>query len=183
MLLPRPASDEEPELDPRAELVRRLQEYERFKQAAEDLDRLPRMWRDAYPAHAEIVDKKIVRLPPRVDMRDVVLAFKEVMHRAALFAHHHVQLEPLSVRERMSHVLGSVVTDRFTPFVDLFSLNEGRSGVVVTFLAILELLKQALIELVQNEPFGPIYVKAATGVAVGADGDQPRDASLTGNED
>jgi segregation and condensation protein A len=161
MLLPRPPSEEEDEGDPRAELIRRLQEYERYKQAAEDVDALPRMERDTYKVSAELVDRKVVRLPPRVDMRDIMAAFNDVMRRAETFAHHHVQMEALSVRERMSHVLASVRKDNFTEFSKLFDVTEGRSGVVVTLLAILELLKQSLLELVQNEPYGPIHVKSA----------------------
>ncbi len=161
MLLPRPAGDEEDEGDPRAELVRRLQEYERYKQAAEDINALPRMERDTYPARAELVDRKIVRLPPRVELREILAAFSEVMRRAETFAHHHVQLEPLSVRERMSRVLSAVRAENFTDFTALFDVEEGRGGVVVTLLAILELLKQSLIEMVQSEPYGPIHVKAA----------------------
>ncbi|UCE90717.1 MAG: segregation/condensation protein A [Pseudomonadota bacterium] len=162
MLLPRPASEDEDERDPRAELVRRLQEYERFKQAAEDIESLPRIGRDTFAVSAEVVDKKVVRLPPRVEMRDVLAAFKDVMHRVEMFAHHHVKLEPLSVRERMADVLQSVKAENFSEFQSLFDVKEGRSGVVVTLLALLELLKQALVELVQNEPYGQIYVRAVS---------------------
>lgn len=176
MLLPRPSESEGEEDDPRAELVRRLQEYERFKQAADDIDALPRVGRDTFIAEAELPDRKVVRLPPRVEMRDLLIAIKEVMARAEMFAHHQVQLEPLSVRERMSNVLSRVGTNAFTDFAALFTVEEGRSGVVVTFLAILELLKQSMIEIVQTEPFGPIHVKAAGGShdSEGADGsDEP----------
>src|SRR5690554_2663121 len=108
MLLPRPQSEEEEEEDPRAELVRRLQEYERFKQAAEDLDTLPRLERDLAVASAEFEDHGQVKLPPEVDLREVLLALKDVMARAEMFAHHHVQAEPLSVRERMSRIIDLV---------------------------------------------------------------------------
>jgi len=163
MLLPRPTEAEGEEEDPRAELVRRLQEYERFKQAAEDIDTLPRVGRDNFVAEAELADRKVVRLPPRVEMRDLLIALKEVMARAEMFAHHHIQREPLSVRERMSHVLSQVKGNAFTDFSSLFTLEEGRSGAVVTLLAILELLKQSMIEIVQAEPYGAIHVKAAGG--------------------
>jgi segregation and condensation protein A len=162
MLLPRPAGVEEDEEDPRAELVRRLQEYERYKQAAEDLDALPRLGRDVFQASAEAPERKIIRLPPEVDLQDLIAAFQEVMKRASMFAHHHVQMEPLSVRERMSSVLGRLSGDRYTSFIDLFTVEEGRMGVVVSFLAVLELVKESFIELSQSEPFAPIYVKAAT---------------------
>ncbi|HKK06304.1 MAG TPA: ScpA family protein [Gammaproteobacteria bacterium] len=163
MLLPRPVEAEGEEEDPRAELVRRLQEYERFKQAAEDIDELPRVGRDTFVAEADLVDRKVVRLPPRVEMHDLLIAIKEVMARAEMFAHHHIQREPLSVRERMSHVLSQVKGSAFTDFSALFTLEEGRSGVVVTLLAILELLKQSMIEIVQTDPYGAIHVKAAGG--------------------
>ncbi|HSG11993.1 MAG TPA: ScpA family protein [Gammaproteobacteria bacterium] len=163
MLLPRPAGDVEDEDDPRAELVRRLQEYERYKQAAEDIDELPRLGRDVFQAEAEAPEQKVIQLPPEVDLQDLIAAFQEVMKRASMYAHHHVQLEALSVRERMSIVLSRVSSDRFTPFTDLFTAEEGRMGVVVTFLAILELVKESLLDLTQSEPYAPIHVKAATG--------------------
>jgi segregation and condensation protein A len=161
MLLPRPAPEAEEEGDPRAELVRRLQEYERYKQAAEDIDELPRVGRDVFPTDVAPPDLKVVRLPPNVDLKDIISAFKDVIQRAAMYEHHHIQMEPLSVRERMSIVLSSVTTDHFTEFTKLFKVEEGRSGVIVTLLAILELIKQSLIELVQTEAYGPIHVKAA----------------------
>ncbi|MFO8024039.1 segregation and condensation protein A [Thiohalophilus sp.] len=160
MLLPRPVSEEEEEGDPRAELVRRLQEYERYKKAAEDIDELPRVGRDVFPAEVKAPDLKVVRTPPQVDIKDVLAAFTDVMRRASRYEHHHIQMEPLSVRERMSRVLDAVKSDSFTEFSALFTIEEGRSGVVVTLLAILELLKQHLIEMVQTEVYGPIHVKA-----------------------
>lgn len=164
MLLPRPPIEEGEEVDPRAELVRRLQEYERYKQAGEDIDALPRVGREVYPAAAEMRERKVVRLVPDVAMRELLLAFKDVLHRAEMFSHHHVGREPLSVRQRMSDVLTGLEGREFREFTSLFSPKEGRLGAVVTFLALLELIKQALIELVQAEPFGPIHVKAASGI-------------------
>jgi segregation and condensation protein A len=164
MLLPRPTEDED-EHDPRAELIRRLQEYERFKQAAEDLNALPRVERDLTPIELIVPDKKVVKLPPRVEMKEIIFALRDVMVRAENYAHHHIQLEPLSVRERMSNVLQSIKSEGFTDFTSLFTPQEGRAGVVVTLLAVLELLKQNLISLVQNEPFGPIHVKTMGSVA------------------
>ena len=163
MLLPRPAAEDEEEEDPRAELIRRLQEYERYKQAAEDIDALPRLGRDVFQADAEVPDRKVVKLPPEVDLQDLIAAFQEVLKRAKMYAHHHVQLEALSVRERMSIVLSKISPDRFTNFSELFTVEEGRMGVVVTFLAILELVKESLLDLTQAEPFAPIHVKAASG--------------------
>ncbi|MGD8629231.1 MAG: ScpA family protein [Gammaproteobacteria bacterium] len=165
MLLPRPPSAEEgEEEDPRAELIRRLQEYERYKQAAEDVDALPRLGRDVFQAEAEGPEQKIIRLPPEVDLKDLVAAFQQVMQRASMYAHHHVQMESLSVRERMSSILARVSPEGFTAFSDLFTVTEGRMGVVVSFLAVLELMKESLIELTQSEPFAPIHVKAATRI-------------------
>jgi segregation and condensation protein A len=161
MLLPRSNDVEDDEADPRAELVRRLQEYERYKQAAEDIDALPRLGRDVYQASAEPPDRKVVSLPPEVELQDLIAAFQEVMKRASMYTHHHVQLESLSVRERMSSVLGKVSSTHFTRFSELFTLEEGRMGVVVSFLAILELVKESLLELTQAEPYAPIHVKAA----------------------
>jgi segregation and condensation protein A len=160
MLLPRLPAEEGEEEDPRAELVRRLQEYERYKTAAEDMDALPRTGRDVHIADAEMGEHKVVRLVPEVSMQELLLAFKDVLHRAAMFSHHHVQLEQLSVRQRMADVLTGLQDREFREFSTLFTPEEGRRGVVVTFLALLELLKQTLIELVQAETFGPIHVKA-----------------------
>ena len=161
MLLPRPAAVEEDEEDPRAELVRRLQEYERYKQAAEDIDELPRMGRDVFQAEAGAGNRKVVKLPPEVKLPDLISAFQDGMKRASMYAHHHVQLESLSVRERMTSVLDRVRASHFTRFNDLFTVEEGRMGVVVTFLAILELSKESLLEISQAESFAPIHVKAA----------------------
>jgi len=163
MLLPRPQPDEEEEGDPRAELIRRLQEYERFKQAAEDISELPQLGRDVFPVVAEAPYKDIDQPPPDVDMKEVLLALKDVLHRADMFSSHHIEREALSMRERMGRVLDTVDTQRFTDFTDLFDISEGRRGVVVTFMAVLELIKQQLIELVQAESFAPIHVKARGG--------------------
>ncbi|MDX2419219.1 MAG: ScpA family protein [Xanthomonadales bacterium] len=160
MLLPRPALDDSEESDPRAELVRRLQEYERFKQAAEDLDELPRVGRDFAPAEAFVEDKTIVRVPPEVDLREILAALKDVMGRAELFSSHQISSEPLSVRERMSLILSALRENPYMEFHRLFDTGEGRMGVVVSFLALMELCREQLVDLVQNEPFGQIYVKA-----------------------
>ena len=165
MLLPRPRPEEGEEEDPRAELIRRLQEYERFKQAAEDLDGLPRMERDTYPVRLDAPPRSGLRPQPAVSLQELLLALKDVLHRAEMFSHHHVQMEPLSVRERMSGVLSAVTTEKFTSFPSLFKPAEGRRGAVVTFLAVLELLKEYLIEIVQTEPYGPIYVRAPQHVS------------------
>ncbi len=160
MLLPRPVSDEDDELDPRAELVRRLQEYERFKQAAEDLDELPREGRDFQVTEAYVENKSVVRLPPKVELREILAALKDVMSRAELTGSHQISSEPLSVRERMSRILSTLRDTPFMEFHHLFDPEEGRMGVVVSFLALLELTREQLVDLVQNEPFGQIYIKA-----------------------
>jgi segregation and condensation protein A len=159
MLLPRPAESDE-EDDPRAELIRRLQEYEQFKKAAEKLDELDRLERDIHLTDIEIPQIDIKIPLPDVQMRDLLNAFRDVVNRAEQFASHHVAREPLSVRDRMVIVLNGISADSFTSFNVFFNESEGRMGVVVSFLAILELLKESLIELVQAEPYAPIYVKA-----------------------
>jgi segregation and condensation protein A len=160
MLLPKPPSVEGEELDPRAELVRRLQEYERIKTAALNLDQLPRWGRDIFPVKAALPKFEVNRIHPDVDLKEILLAFKDVLKRVDLKADHHIQKEGLSLREKMSHVLSKLEGEKFIDFVDLFEFNEGRLGIVVTFLALLELLRQSMIELVQSELFAPIYVRA-----------------------
>ena len=161
MLLPRPASaGDEDEADPRAELVRRLQEYERFKRAAQDIEELHRVDRDTFPASAELVERRVVRLQPNVSLQEMLVALRDVMKRAEMFAHHHISRERLSVRQRMSEVLDTMSARAFVEFVALFRAEEGRMGVTVTFIAILELLREGLIEIVQSEPYSPIHVRA-----------------------
>ncbi len=165
LLLPRPPADEGLEQDPRAELVRRLQEYERFRKAAEDIDTLPRMERDSVPASAHVPDRNVIRLPPPVELRELLLALKDVMQRAELYGRHNVQRETLSVRQRMSDVLKTLGDRVFHRFEALFEIEEGKLGVVVTFLAILELAKEQLVDIVQNEPLAPIYLKTLAAAA------------------
>jgi len=159
MLLPRPIESDD-EDDPRAELVRRLQEYEQFKKAAEDLDALDRLEREIHLTSIDIPRLDIDVPVPEVSLADLMSAFRDVVNRAEQFASHHVDREPLSVRERMVIVLDRINADEFTSFIDFFDPREGRMGVVVSFIAILELLKESLIELVQSKPYAPIYVKA-----------------------
>ena len=160
MLLPRPKGDDAAdETDPRAELVRRLQEYERFKRAAEGIDQMPRLERDTWVASAELTDRKVVRIAPQVTLQEMLLAFQDVLSRNDMFAHHHVQREPLSVRQRMTDVLSALTATAFVDFVRLFRTEEGRRGVTVTFVAILELLREGLIEIVQAEPYAPLHVR------------------------
>ncbi|WP_442915335.1 segregation and condensation protein A [Marinobacter sp. OP 3.4] len=162
MLLPRQEAEDEEEEDPRAELIRRLQQYERFKKAAEDVDGLPRMERDTFPNTAVLPELPRSEVHPPVELRDMLLALQGVLHRADLFTSHHVERERLSTRERMSSILAMLPADRFMAFESLFTREEGRLGVVVTFLAMLELVKEELIEIVQAETLGAIHVRART---------------------
>lgn len=160
MLLPRQIMEEDDEGDPRAELIRRLQEYERFKTAAEDIDEIPRVGRDLHQASADAPGREQQRQNPDVDMREILTALADVLRRAEMFESHHIEREKLSTRERMSQVLERLRGEQFIPFVSLFKVAEGRLGVVVTFLAVMELIKESLVEIVQNESFGPIHIKA-----------------------
>lgn len=159
LLLPRHQEDEDEEHDPRAELIRRLQEYERFKQAAEDIDGLSRVGRDVHVASAEAPAAPVLRAHPDVDIQELLLALSEVLRRADMFESHQVTRELLSTRERMADILDQLKGGQFVPFVSLFTVEEGRLGVVVTFMAVLELVKEQLIDLVQNEFLAPIHVK------------------------
>ncbi|MEM7539973.1 MAG: segregation/condensation protein A [Pseudomonadota bacterium] len=161
MLLPRPALEDDEEEDPRAELVRRLQEYERYKKAAEDIEELPRMEREWFDVVVEFEPPSTVEQHPDVTMDAILKAFRDVLQRAEMFADHQVQRELLSVRERMSTVLELARHEEYLPFGRFFEVKEGRAGAVVTLVALLELLKEALIEIVQSGEREPIYVKLA----------------------
>ena len=161
MLLPRASSEAAEEEDPRAGLARRLQEYERYKRAAEDIDRLARLERDVLAVSAGLVERKVVELLPDVTLDEMLLAFRDVVQRAAMFAHHHVQRERLSVRQRMTEILDRVREAEFVDFPRLFRVEEGRMGVTVTFVAILELLREGLLDIVQSETHGLLHVRAA----------------------
>jgi len=159
ILLPRDEEEVE-EVDPRMELIRRLQEYERYKQAAENIDTLPRLDRDLHFAKAALPVIEKVQPDPVVDLNEVLLALSNVLRRADRFGHHHIQLETLSTREKMSDILSNLSSNDFMPLTSLLNKQEGRLGVVVTFLAIMELMKDALIEIVQTDSFGPIHLKS-----------------------
>ena len=164
MLLPRAEAEEEEEEDPRAELVRRLQEYERFKKAADDISLLPRLERDIYIANVDAPERKVTSVLPDVTLKELLLAFHDVLKRAEMFSNLHLQREPLSVRQRMSEILSRVKANTFSAFADLFDAEEGRMGVAVTFIAILELLRESMIEVAQSGPFAPLHVRAASSV-------------------
>lgn len=164
MLLPRQVIEEGVEEDPRAELVRRLQEYERFQQAALQLDEMPRDERDTFVAVVD-TDHLVFEKPlPSVSMQEIARAFMDVLKRAELTTKHAVKLDALSVREKMTRILESLQQGEQVLFTSLFCLDEGRLGVVVTFLAMLELLKQGMLEFVQVEAFSPIYLKSKEAV-------------------
>lgn len=172
MLLPRSAEVEDEELDPRAELIRRLQEYERFKAASEDLDQLPRVGRELHVPSIDAPEARARKLLPQVSLEELLISMAEVLRRADMFESHQVTRETLSTRERMSDVLEKLKGGAFVPFGALFTIEEGRLGVVVTFMAVLELIKASLVELVQNEPFAQIHVRARS------DESSPADAAL-----
>jgi segregation and condensation protein A len=159
MLLPRADDGDDEDVDPRAELVRRLAEYEQFKRAAQDLDGLPRLERDCFMVQAEIPPGHVRRVPPPVELDELLGALRGVLARADLFSSHQVARESLSLRERMSAVLERLEQAELVAFPDLFDVTEGRAGVVVSFLAVLELLKAAALELIQVEPFAPIRLR------------------------
>lgn len=162
-LLPRHVHDEDDDHDPRTELIRRLQEYERYKQAAEDLDELPRLERDLQVASAEPPAFEQTQALPDVTLREMLLAFSHVLARADMFQQHEIEREKLSTRERMSDILKQLQDKPFVSFTSLFKPEEGRQGVIVTFLAMMELIKESLVDIVQNELFGAIHLKARAG--------------------
>jgi segregation and condensation protein A len=160
ILLPRQNEEAGEEEDPRMQLIRRLQEYERFKKAAHDVDELPRMDRDIHRAGAALPVIERVAPDPEVDLQEVLRSLSKVLKRAEMFEHHHIQMETLSTREKMSEILVRISNNKFVPLVSLLVREEGRLGVVVTFLAIMELLKDSMIEIVQSDAFGPIHLKS-----------------------
>ena len=166
ILLPRQEEEEGEEGDPRMELIRRLQEYERYKQAAEDIDGMPRLYRDIQLVSADLPEIEKVTKDPEVKLDEILLALSRVLNRADMFTHHHIAFETLSTREKMSEILARLSVQKFVPLVSLLIKEEGRLGVVVTFLAVMELMKDSMIEIVQSEPVCP-YPCEITG----ADGD------------
>jgi segregation and condensation protein A len=163
MLLPRPAPTGDEEGDPRAELVRRLQEYERYRDAARDLDARPRLGRDVLPVQVALPELAPAREPPRVELGEILTAFAQVLARAELRTHHRVGHEPLSVREKMAALLEALAGRGYVAFSALLRPAEGRAGLVAGFIALLELLRERLIEARQDAPYGPIYLRAVGG--------------------
>ncbi len=165
MLLPRPPkADEAEELDPRAELVRRLLEYEQIKRAAARLDQLPRVERD-FEWVGVFVAEKVVERQPTVTLHDLQLAWLKIARQSRLKRNHTIQREELSVREHMTIILCKLSDDAFVVFETLFDHTLGPAGLVVSFLATLELVKERLVVVTQNEAFAPIYVKRADAAA------------------
>jgi segregation and condensation protein A len=166
LLLPKRPDAEEDEDDPRAELIRRLKEYELVKNAAQELDNIPRKERDIFPAQAQISDLVApIRVLPGVSLQDIVFGFQSAMQRSQAFEHHHIEKETLSTRERMSLILEKISSEHYTGFDELFLASEGKAGVVVTFLAVLELGKENLIELVQARPYANIHIRVSPRVS------------------
>jgi segregation and condensation protein A len=160
MLLPRQSAQEEDEEDPRATLIRRLQEYECIKVAAEELDLLPRIERDIFEIEVDISLLSVEQQLPDVRLKDMLLAFQDVLKRVDQLSHHQITKEALSVRERMAAILANLKGENSLFFSQLFIRKEGRQGVVVSFLAILELGKEGLIEIIQSEPFAEIRIRS-----------------------
>ena len=160
ILLPRQEEEEAEEGDPRMQLIRRLQEYERFKQAAEDINELPRMDRNYHRAKAAIPEIERITPDPAVDLQEILIALSGVLRRADMFEHHHIQFETLSTREKMSEIMVHLSGHKFVPLSSLLAKDEGRLGIVVTFLAVMELMKDSMVEIVQTDPFGPIHLKS-----------------------
>ncbi|MDB5816196.1 MAG: Segregation and condensation protein [Rhodocyclales bacterium] len=160
MLLPKPPSEkaEDSETDPRAELVRRLVEYERIKRAAQTLDRMPRVERDYEWAAVHIAAVAVERLPD-VNLADLQNAWLTLLQRARHNQHHHVQREELSVREYMTQILRRLHDGEYAEFTSLFDLTHGVASLIVGFLAVLELVKERLVQFTQNAPMEMIYVR------------------------
>ena len=152
LLLPRPVMDDEDEEDPRDGLIRRLQEYERFKQAAEGIEAMPRHGREFWSASARPDHIEVRSEPPPPSLRELLESLRDVLQRAELFASHEVAREPLSVRERMGRLIELLKDRQPKPFAVLIDFGEGRAGVVVCFLAVLELARTAMIEIEQSDP-------------------------------
>jgi len=162
LLLLRVDDGEEDEDDPRAELIRRLQEYEAFRNAANELEALPRMQRDTFQVNVATDHISAVKREPSVDLDQILAAFQDVLRRMDQTAHHQIMLEPLSVRDRMSSILEHLKHVSLLPFISLLKSHEGRAGLVVSFLAILELAREGLVEIIQLEPFSEIQIRCKT---------------------
>lgn len=159
MLLPKPTESEGEDDDPRATLIARLREYERIKKASEELEKLPRQERDIFPSQVTTPEIKVKRQHPDIELTEILLAFKAVLNRAEQLTEHQITKETLSLKDRMSFILQSLKNTEYVIFASLFTFKEGRAGVVICFLAILELSKEGVIEILQSEPFAELRVK------------------------
>ena len=162
MMLPQKPSDEQDEIDPREELIRKLLEYERFKQAAQELDQMPRINRDNFIASA-FFERDLTQNQEHINLEQLTAAFAEVQLRARLFNEHNIKTEPLSVKDRMLKILNNLQKQGSCKFSHLFVPAEGVKGVVVTFVAILELIRERLVDVVQGSHFSEIYLEAKDG--------------------
>ncbi len=161
LLLPCPVAEEDgDEQDPRAALIRRIQEYERFSQAGMGLNERPRLERELYLVSADFEDSELVKIEPRASLNDLVVAFRNVLERSEVNKHFYFGRERLTVREKMTYILDRVRTTRFLQFEDLFDHHEGKPGLVVSFMAILELARDGMLVVMQNEPFMPVHLKS-----------------------
>ncbi|MCQ8105242.1 segregation/condensation protein A [Methylomonas sp. SURF-2] len=165
MLLPRQPESEEEEEDPRAFLIRKLQEYEAIKKVAEEIDMLPRNERDTFEVTVDTSTVIVSQIQPDVELKELLLAFQDVLKRARQLSHHQITKEPLSVRERMAAILEKLNRTDQLPFAACFTGSEGKNGVVVAFLAILELSKERIVDIIQPEPYAAIYI----GIRANAD--------------
>ncbi|MDD4913472.1 MAG: ScpA family protein [Methylococcales bacterium] len=162
MLLPRPQDSEEEEEDPRAFLIRKLQEYEAIKKVAGQIDLLPRQERDTFNVMVDVSALSVARPLPEVQIKDILLAFQDVLKRVEQLTHHQITKEPLSVRERMAAILEKLDGSDSLAFAALFTRSEGKNGVVVSFLAVLELSKEGIIDILQLEPYAELSVRVRT---------------------
>lgn len=160
LLLPKHDAHDEDEEDPRAELIRRLKEYEAIKVAALELDNIPRVGRDIQIAQAQVSeDVQPIKHLPQVHLKELAFAFYHVMQRASAFENHQIDKEVLSTRERMTLIMNRLNSDEFVSLDELLDHKEGKAGVVVTFIAILELVKESLVVFEQANPYANLHVK------------------------
>ncbi|AEG00576.1 segregation and condensation protein A [Methylomonas methanica] len=167
MLLPRQPESEEEEEDPRAFLIRKLQEYEAIKKVAEEIDLLPRNERDTFEASVDVSTVNIQQTLPDIHLKELLLAFQDVLKRVEQLSHHQITKEPLSVRERMATILEKLNGANQLPFPACFTGSEGKNGVVVAFLAILELSKERIVDIIQPEPYAGIYIRIRANGSAG----------------
>ncbi len=160
MMLPVETAEDELEDDPRAELIKRLQEYERFKTASMKIESMPRINRDFFPASTALPEFESKEALPSLELERLSNIFYELLEKQKLRGSHIIEFEKLSTREKMSNVLELLVSENFLEFYNLYKKADGKLGLIVTFLAILELVKDSMIQLVQSDSFGPIHVKA-----------------------